>query len=360
MKRIISILCIASLILLCTAVPALAGTLPEFPSASSEYSAELAMAAVSVFGGGMYDLTSTKIGFASLGLETVAQIHYDKDPTDISDTSAFTIGTGTAVVGGEEKELICVYIRGTSGMEWISNFNFAPMTFGIGTPYAENFYAAAEDVYSYLKPVIDEHPEAVVFVTGYSRGAAVANLLGVILDDAYGEDGIYVYTAATPATVLYGKDAYGNIFNIVNKDDIVPSLPPEAWGFHRAGTDIVLSISEDSGSQWNEFFAALTTVCPTAESYYLEKHSLSGPGLSEDGISMCEFILSSIMSSAEASAMPGGSYADTEEMQGYMAMLANTDFAPLLPLLQSLSDQSTEGFFGMHMPNIYAALLSAM
>ena len=96
---------------------------------------------------------------------------------------------------------------------------------------------------------------------GYSRGAAVANLLAARLNKelpGLAREDVFVYTFATP--VALGpqdypslqqdydnnhnadgtlKESWGesNIFNIVSSGDIVPCLMPEEWGYHRNGND---------------------------------------------------------------------------------------------------------------------------
>jgi len=56
-------------------------------------------------------------------------------------------------------------------------------------------------------------------------------------------DDVYAYTFATPNNTYYSKEfvnGYTNIFNIVSKDDIVPSVPLSAWGFGRYGNTYYL------------------------------------------------------------------------------------------------------------------------
>jgi len=70
-------------------------------------------------------------------------------------------------------------------------------------------------------------------ITGHSRGGAVANLLAVEMNFNslyFDRNNIYTYTFASPRTVTIFSAAsnpiHGNIFNIVNRRDVVTSLPP--------------------------------------------------------------------------------------------------------------------------------------
>ena len=108
-----------------------------------------------------------------------------------------------------------------------------------------------------------------LWMGGYSRGAAVANLLAARLNkelSGLAREDVFVYTFATP--VALGpqdypnlqqdydnnhnadgtlKESWGesNIFNIVSSGDIVPCLMPEEWGYHRNGNDRFLPSTQN-------------------------------------------------------------------------------------------------------------------
>ena len=97
---------------------------------------------------------------------------------------------------------------------------------------------------------------------GHSRGGGVANLLSVLCCDtgAYAlPDSIHTYTFASP-TVTTNDNNINNIFNIINPGDVVTSVPPVQWGFHRYGVDIVLSTDEDVISEMNANLFNMTGV----------------------------------------------------------------------------------------------------
>ena len=218
------------------------------------------------------------------GFDVLFTKYYDKPSTDRSHTSAYTVGVGKY----NEKRAYIIVIRGTSGGEWYSNFDFAP-SHSNDTQYAENFLAAAQDIYLSVKDLFDKDKDAYIFVCGHSRGAATANLLGVLLDEAYGTENIYVYTYATPGTVRgeAAKKEYKNIFNFINTHDVVVYVPLEEHGFSRAGTDIKSYITPTQTSLIKSM-KDLSKIAPTIKSYYEDKHSLTQAGLSNDGMTVYE------------------------------------------------------------------------
>ncbi|MCL2564438.1 MAG: lipase family protein [Defluviitaleaceae bacterium] len=91
---------------------------------------------------------------------------------------------------------------------------------------------------------IDTADRTVLWVTGHSRGGAVANIVG-----AYFENDpqiiSFTYSFATPnITTDTSAREYQTIFNIINEDDMIPLWPPVQWGFIRYGRDISLSVAD--------------------------------------------------------------------------------------------------------------------
>lgn len=99
-----------------------------------------------------------------------------------------------------------------------------------------------------------------IWVMGFSRGGAIANCIGAILqkDGRYTaeNDNLVVYSFATPRTVKKGYSwSCNSIFNIVQEMDIVPQVPLQAWGFTRFGTTYSLPCHSISGSDYkNKLF----------------------------------------------------------------------------------------------------------
>lgn len=96
-----------------------------------------------------------------------------------------------------------------------------------------------------------------LWMVGYSRSAATANLVGAALDDgaSLGEGvrlsphDLYCYCFEPPmGTVAEDASApvYGNIHNIVNDADVVPQVLPAQWSFTRYGVDHVVPYVTDA------------------------------------------------------------------------------------------------------------------
>lgn len=150
--------------------------------------------------------------------------------------------------------LVPVAIRSIGyGGEWVSNAHAVSASF---SDHAAGFKAAADGVYDALAGYLASKElgrDCVkLWITGFSRGAAIANLLGARLTEESGivKDRIFVYTFATPRTVYDRAWKYsGNIFNIVSDMDIVPRLPFDTWGFTRYGTDLYLPCAALRGKE---------------------------------------------------------------------------------------------------------------
>lgn len=216
------------------------------------------------------------LGFAP---ETYQFVNYDTALTSSDDKVAYSMAMKYIQnPDGSTDTLIAVPIRGGGyGGEWASNFNVYPTYLDGGH---RGFRVAAGKVLSGLSNYISKQEikgDLKIWVVGFSRGAAVANLLGRQLNMTtpecasavngrdyssstvggrhLSEENIYVYTFATPAGASQksaGKYFDPNIFNIVSPVDLVPHVAPTAWGFTRYGTTLTLP-AKNSDQLWNKF-----------------------------------------------------------------------------------------------------------
>ena len=162
--------------------------------------------------------------------------------------------------------------------EWAGDFDLG------ATGIHKGFKLARDEVLRFLKQYILSNKvsgDLKVWIAGYSRGAATANLVGGYLAEESGyfdqqvrldPKDLYVYTIATPATLPNGlakkevlsvggprgegyfdtdveayvyhgaegtvelsADRYQGIHNYAGIGDYVTKLPPSAWGFSRYG-----------------------------------------------------------------------------------------------------------------------------
>ena len=172
-------------------------------------------------------------------------VHYGKAGPD---TIGFAYGFRDV---SEDEAVVCIVFRGGNyGDEWASNF-----TLGTGDNHF-GFRQAATPVYAeirgYLQSLKDKRKVS-VWITGYSRGAAVANLVAADLDNAAAEgnlgpvkpENIYAFCFECPLTSKLPEPAsdqtkYNNIFSFVNDVDAVTKVAPGRWGFQRYGISCFL------------------------------------------------------------------------------------------------------------------------
>lgn len=195
-----------------------------------------------------YEMTS---GYQGDGISVEA---YTDD-----DVSEVGIGYHEVTYGGTTKTILGIVIRGSNETieEWSSNFD-------LGDPdaweseYHKGFYTTQERirgfVAQYVAAYLSEAEGLTYWITGHSRGAALANILAAKLIDE-GDD-VFAYTFATPATTVSAtaNDAkYDPIFNFANTSDIVTYVPLKEWEFERFGVTMSLSIEESGlADVWSE------------------------------------------------------------------------------------------------------------
>ncbi len=190
--------------------------------------------------------------------------NYASDSTvDTDDISEVYIGHRTVTYGGEERDVFFLIVRGTNGTnaEWSSNFDvgantaeYTSMTGSHADWKNQNNHKGFDVTTNRILKAFNQYVGELqnsgqlssggkrsIFISGHSRGAAIANLLGAHFEDdsAYKS---FTYTMAAPyTTTVSSAGSYQSIFNIVNTDDLVPYLPLEHWGFKRYGRDLKLS-----------------------------------------------------------------------------------------------------------------------
>lgn len=170
---------------------------------------------------------------------------YDIETWDLETTSPDTVGTVIAQKNIGGKPVVAVALRSDGYQrEWASNVLCGE------TGDAEGFSKSASTVESRLKEYIYNKgmKSAKVWVMGYSRGGAVANLLGADLNEAPSDfatskDDIYIYTFECPRAALTSVE-YPNIFNTVDDNDIVTAVYPMTWDLNRHGLTGIIGDSD--------------------------------------------------------------------------------------------------------------------
>ncbi len=205
-----------------------------------------------------------------LGLQDTQMISINASDYEVDkdDLSAFFVGHRKIRYNNEKHEVIVVAVRGTNGTntEWSSNFDVGADTseyyqaLGTSHPHWRNkdnhkgFDVSSNRILdkleAYIEEYVDDSANLNILITGHSRGAAIANILGAHYenDQRYNS---YTYTFATPnVTEAANASSYQTIFNVVNYDDIITYLPLESWGFTKYGVTRALSVEEYYENEW--------------------------------------------------------------------------------------------------------------
>lgn len=152
-----------------------------------------------------------------------------------------------------EEFLFVVVLQGTQEMEWYGNFNVADGIYNKNKSLSkvqthESFDRASNVVVNklnrYIEKQIGDNKKIKIWITGHSRGAAVANLTAAKLIELkiYKKRNIFVYTFAAP-NVSTKAVPYKNIYNLVNGEDLITYCPLEqGWNFKRYGVTYLFPI----------------------------------------------------------------------------------------------------------------------
>ena len=198
---------------------------------------------------------------------------------DADDRTEFYVAHKEVENNNKKREIILLVVRGTGSdkngyggdIEWSSNFdvgatnpNYDVMTEGPHYDWNKKdnhkgFDVAANNVLKLFKNYIAEHgltdKKKTVLITGHSRGAGIANILGAYLEDDNNYR-TFTYTFAAPySTTSSNAKNYKTIFNVANSDDLVTYLPLESWGFKKYGKMISVSV-HDKLEDSNMFYDA--------------------------------------------------------------------------------------------------------
>ena len=223
--------------------------------------------------------TVTGCPYTQPGLKTILDgmgfLHQEISPTAARDEESYYIASRPLTLDGTEYDLYVAAFIGSYKKTWFSNFD--PLgrdrICNDGKGYAGEaeagaihlgFADAREFVYARIRAFMlrNRTGKPVKFlITGHSRGAATAGLLGakVIAQGGFGEelpvaaDNVYTYAFATPNyakldLVDVKETQFMRIYNVVSPEDFVTEVFPRASGFGRYGTVYSL-LGEDNLSK---------------------------------------------------------------------------------------------------------------
>ena len=242
----------------------------------------------------------TDIGFEDVDVNT----YYTVDK--YINTMGVAVGHRTITQDGKDYTLLAIVPRSAFyKAEWAGNF-------GLGEgDYHEGFKAARDEILRFVKQYMADYGiegALKVWISGYSRGAAVANAVGgffagggiAYFGDAYSiaPEDVYCYTYGTPSLLKNGAskdevlsvagareldsyendtpgeafeytgggtidpegEEFGGIWNFVASYDFLAMLPPEDWGYLRYGS--TMSFDEDLGVSTDDMLAILEEIGP--------------------------------------------------------------------------------------------------
>ena len=175
---------------------------------------------------------------------------YDKNPNIYSISTV--MGHQRIGEGSEAFELIAVGVCGQGYKdEWESNFSIGNGKVHDG--FSRSASLVYDRIFGYIASMHITGPVK-VWISGFSRAAAVSSLTAAMLSDSgvFNQKTVFGYTFATPRYVKdEDYDRYPNIFNIVGKSDPVPMVPYAEWGYERYGQTFYLP-SLETDSDFNE------------------------------------------------------------------------------------------------------------
>ncbi len=230
--------------------------------------------------------------FEELGFADTSYHNYDVDVGAAKDIVGYGMARKTLLAdNGDRTTIFALALRGGGyGGEWVSNLHVGAGSAHLGfiTPVEEVF----ENLCSYLAHAMlqEELGTVKLWITGYSRGSIIGNLLAARIHNELAQldqDNIFVYLFAPPVALtaadypelqqdfdnnhlpdgtLKSTWSTSNIFNIISSGDIVSRVLPEGWGYHRNGNDRFLP-STRSKDELNDLNAMGASFGPISLSF---------------------------------------------------------------------------------------------
>ncbi|WP_405357284.1 dockerin type I repeat-containing protein [Ruminococcus sp.] len=206
------------------------------------------------------------------GFSEIACNHdYTVKPT--KDTMGVACAQKQIIENGKPYTLLVILPRSAGyEAEWGNNFVLG------SDGNAAGFDAGAEKCLSFAKDYIAQKAisgDIKVWTTGFSRGAAIADLIAAkLIDDPQGylgdtvaltSDNLYAYTCGTPSAADVDNDPrnekYDGIFNGYLETDLAAAMAPVDMGFARCGTDRVLYQAENYDKMLANLAISNESVC---------------------------------------------------------------------------------------------------
>ncbi len=222
-----------------------------FKEAATVYDEHLATMSMCLAGAAMSSYEGAQIDYPTKSVN-VRELLDRIGCTDICVNSDFMVKPGEDTIGvclgrkrinvnGEEYTLIPIGIRGAGyEKEWIGNMKIGSE--GDANGFKKACERAKETVDSYIKKLNIDTTKTKFWIAGFSRAAAVTDLLTAALTDAYDPSGanVYGYSFATPQAAYNKTRSYPNSHCTINTSDAVPRVVPSYMGFSHYGDEVFL------------------------------------------------------------------------------------------------------------------------
>lgn len=199
-----------------------------------------------------------------IGCENIirTQMKADQFSYDVLDLVNFYAGHHVVDDGTQKLNVFIVEMKGyDDNREWVSNFDLACDTPSYYATTGEHpdwtdkkahkgFQVAANRATALLKEYITnntiEGVNNLVFLSGHSRSAATGSIVAKNLTDSHINCLAYMFNTPTHFSGLSLEEAksYTNIWQILNNEDIVSSLPIYEWDFMQIGHIVRYKFSE--------------------------------------------------------------------------------------------------------------------
>lgn len=228
-----------------------------------------------------YNLLVGQLGYQNFD----ANVFWNAEPT--RDSIGVVAATKTNTY--DNSTIIAVGVRGGGYyQEWASNFTLGK------TGDHQGFAEARDNVLDFLKSYVAENGiqgNVKIWLVGYSRGGAVANMVaGKMNDDpnclgnnvTISPENLFAYTFEAPQGAMQSEvvqNTYSNIHNTVNLNDIVPLVAPSAWEFARYNVDRYLPTAATSDqyasklSSMLQYYDSLFSSTEKYDGYHIEEYA---------------------------------------------------------------------------------------
>lgn len=198
-----------------------------------------------------------------------------------------TMGVAVAYKQLDDDTILFAIVPRSAGyeIEWSGNFNVGTEADGLHA----GFKTARNIALDFAKEYVSERSDIFsgknlkVWTVGYSRGAAVANLIGAAAAEGYNfntaaspvsasSKNVYAYTFGTPNNVIPTdssipkSDTYKGIHNYYSDYDPVKMAPLAEWGFTHYGQDTLLPV--DSAEAKTKMLSLLKELNPDVYAAY--------------------------------------------------------------------------------------------